>query len=232
MFDIFFALSHLAPILIPTSLVKRSIIPCMRLDVTCLSGREGVFGSVIKTAKVFNIQMVVQTDLIKVSCYKTVITRSELFIWYFRSARYLLCFFDAILEAKHVRCNNIETVKVCGVVDARETLRNGLIKFSFIQAWVHQSSCDFKCIKFLYRYLLCNQRLVLLHLFQTLSVLNPFRATEKSIFEDTDLAGPLCFCLAFGGFLLLVSVLVAQKKFSPLGSFRLELVSRLRLTYD
>jgi len=42
------------------------------------------------------------------------------------------------------------------------------------------------------------------HIMQkTLSVLNPFRATEKSIFEDTDLAGPLVFCLAFGGFLLL-----------------------------
>jgi hypothetical protein len=40
---------------------------------------------------------------------------------------------------------------------------------------------------------------------QTLSVLNPFRATDKNIFEDTDLAGPLVFCLAFGGFLLLVS---------------------------
>jgi len=38
---------------------------------------------------------------------------------------------------------------------------------------------------------------------KTLSVLNPFRTTEKSIFEDTDLAGPLVFCLAFGGFLLL-----------------------------
>lgn len=40
---------------------------------------------------------------------------------------------------------------------------------------------------------------------QTLSVLNPFRTPEKSIFEDTDMAGPLVFCLAFGGFLLLVS---------------------------
>lgn len=49
--------------------------------------------------------------------------------------------------------------------------------------------------------ILCN----LWRLFQTLSVLNPFRATEKTIFEDTDLAGPLVFCLAFGGFLLLVS---------------------------
>ncbi|CAO1360457.1 unnamed protein product, partial [Diamesa tonsa] len=37
----------------------------------------------------------------------------------------------------------------------------------------------------------------------TLSVLNPMRKPEKSIFEDTDMAGPLVFCLAFGGFLLL-----------------------------
>lgn len=42
-------------------------------------------------------------------------------------------------------------------------------------------------------------------LFQTLSVLNPLRTTDKTIFEDTDMAGPLVFCLAFGGFLLLVS---------------------------
>ncbi|CRK86391.1 CLUMA_CG000178, isoform A [Clunio marinus] len=42
------------------------------------------------------------------------------------------------------------------------------------------------------------------HIIQkTLSVLNPFRTTEKSIFEDTDLAGPLVFCMAFGSFLLL-----------------------------
>lgn len=51
---------------------------------------------------------------------------------------------------------------------------------------------------------------------QTLSVLNPFRTTEKSIFEDTDLAGPLVFCLAFGGFLLLVS---SEKLLLPLKSF-------------
>lgn len=38
---------------------------------------------------------------------------------------------------------------------------------------------------------------------KTLSVLNPFRTTEQSILQDTDLAGPLVFCLALGGFLLL-----------------------------
>ncbi|XP_055375582.1 protein YIPF5 [Condylostylus longicornis] len=42
------------------------------------------------------------------------------------------------------------------------------------------------------------------HIFQkTLSVLNPFRTTEQSILQDTDMAGPLAFCLALGGFLLL-----------------------------
>jgi hypothetical protein len=40
---------------------------------------------------------------------------------------------------------------------------------------------------------------------QTLSVLNPLQQTESNIMDDTDLAGPLVFCLAFGGFLLLVS---------------------------
>ncbi|XP_059471497.1 protein YIPF5 [Neocloeon triangulifer] len=38
---------------------------------------------------------------------------------------------------------------------------------------------------------------------KTLSVLNPFRATESSVLQDTDMAGPLVFCLAFGSFLLL-----------------------------
>ncbi|XP_043194887.1 protein YIPF5-like, partial [Amphibalanus amphitrite] len=46
------------------------------------------------------------------------------------------------------------------------------------------------------------------HILQkTLSALNPFRQTNAEILQDTDLAGPLAFCLAFGGFLLLVSVL-------------------------
>ncbi|EDO41708.1 predicted protein [Nematostella vectensis] len=42
------------------------------------------------------------------------------------------------------------------------------------------------------------------HIWQkTLSVLNPLQHTESNIMDDTDLAGPLVFCLAFGGFLLL-----------------------------
>ena len=45
----------------------------------------------------------------------------------------------------------------------------------------------------------------LFHLFQTKSVLNPLQQPDPSIMDDTDLAGPLVFCLAFGAFLLLVS---------------------------
>jgi len=42
------------------------------------------------------------------------------------------------------------------------------------------------------------------HIFQkTLAVLNPLRETDAAILQDTDLAGPLAFVLAFGGFLLL-----------------------------
>ena len=42
--------------------------------------------------------------------------------------------------------------------------------------------------------------------FQTLAVLNPLKQTDHSIMQDTDLAGPLVFCLAFGGSLMLVSL--------------------------
>lgn len=38
---------------------------------------------------------------------------------------------------------------------------------------------------------------------KTLAVLNPLKSTNADIMQDTDLAGPLVFCLAFGGFLLL-----------------------------
>ncbi|KAK4886548.1 hypothetical protein RN001_002819 [Aquatica leii] len=37
----------------------------------------------------------------------------------------------------------------------------------------------------------------------TLTVLNPFHTPDAAAVQDTDLAGPLVFCLAFGGFLLL-----------------------------
>lgn len=41
---------------------------------------------------------------------------------------------------------------------------------------------------------------------KTLAVLNPFTNTDSSIINETDLAGPFCFCLALGGTLLLVSI--------------------------
>jgi len=42
------------------------------------------------------------------------------------------------------------------------------------------------------------------HILQkTLTVLNPWRATDQAAAGDSDLAGPLCFCLAFGSFLML-----------------------------
>jgi len=42
------------------------------------------------------------------------------------------------------------------------------------------------------------------HIYQkTFAVLNPFRKTDSSIIKETDLTGPLCFCLALGATLLL-----------------------------
>lgn len=38
---------------------------------------------------------------------------------------------------------------------------------------------------------------------KTLGVLNPMQTPDVSVMQDTDLAGPLVFCLAFGGSLLL-----------------------------
>nr|CAB3267827.1 protein YIPF5-like [Phallusia mammillata] len=38
---------------------------------------------------------------------------------------------------------------------------------------------------------------------KTVAVLNPFTVTEAGIVNETDLAGPLCFCLALGATLLL-----------------------------
>ncbi|KAI9325981.1 hypothetical protein DFJ73DRAFT_791185 [Zopfochytrium polystomum] len=37
---------------------------------------------------------------------------------------------------------------------------------------------------------------------KALAVLNPFKAIDKHIMDDADLAGPLIFCFLFGGFLL------------------------------
>ena len=43
-------------------------------------------------------------------------------------------------------------------------------------------------------------------------MLNPLQHTEANIMDDTDLAGPLVFCVAFGGFLLLVRDLDKYRK--------------------
>lgn len=47
------------------------------------------------------------------------------------------------------------------------------------------------------------------HIWQkTLTVLHPMKAADGSIMNETDLAGPMVFCLAFGATLLLVNHLV------------------------
>jgi protein YIPF5/7 len=38
-----------------------------------------------------------------------------------------------------------------------------------------------------------------------MTVLNPFKQVDKHIMDDTDLAGPLLFCILFGGFLVIVT---------------------------
>lgn len=43
---------------------------------------------------------------------------------------------------------------------------------------------------------------------KTLAVLNPFTNSDPSIVNETDLAGPLVFCLALGGTLLLVIIIL------------------------
>lgn len=47
------------------------------------------------------------------------------------------------------------------------------------------------------------------HIWQkTLTVLHPLKVADGSIMNETDLAGPMVFCLAFGATLLLVNNLV------------------------
>lgn len=48
-----------------------------------------------------------------------------------------------------------------------------------------------------------------------MAVLNPFKQTDHTIMQDTDLAGPLVFCLAFGGSLMLVCT-ARMTELSPL----------------
>ena len=49
---------------------------------------------------------------------------------------------------------------------------------------------------------------------QTMAILNPLKHVDHEVMQDTDMAGPLVFCFAFGGCLLLVShdVLCFEKK--------------------
>ncbi|XP_060083713.1 protein YIPF5-like [Ylistrum balloti] len=42
---------------------------------------------------------------------------------------------------------------------------------------------------------------------KTMAVLNPLKQTDSTIMQDTDLAGPFVFCLAFGGSLMLAGKL-------------------------
>ena len=59
---------------------------------------------------------------------------------------------------------------------------------------------------------------------QTLSVLNPLQRADERITNDTDLAGPLIFCLLFGLVLLLVCVCV-KNAYTCRGLLQLLLVS-------
>ncbi len=43
---------------------------------------------------------------------------------------------------------------------------------------------------------------------QTLAVLNPWRTIDQHMMDDSDVAGPILFCLLFGTFLLLVGLLL------------------------
>ena len=61
-------------------------------------------------------------------------------------------------------------------------------------------------------YVLCiyqtSSYFLFIHLYnylKTLSVLNPLQQADANTLRNTDLAGPLIFCLLFGGILLLVS---------------------------
>lgn len=49
-----------------------------------------------------------------------------------------------------------------------------------------------------------------------MTVLNPLRAIDEHIMDDADMAGPAVFFLAFGMFLLLVSVPLALLSVPPL----------------
>ena len=48
-----------------------------------------------------------------------------------------------------------------------------------------------------------------------MAVLNPVTKPDTALMQDTDLAGPLVFCLAFGGSLLLVGNCCRLKNRQP-----------------
>ncbi|KAF5308820.1 hypothetical protein FQR65_LT00520 [Abscondita terminalis] len=62
---------------------------------------------------------------------------------------------------------------------------------------------DHKAKKYMFRGLKMLHMLDRRELDQTLTVLNPFHTPDAAAVQDTDLAGPLVFCMAFGAFLLL-----------------------------
>ena len=70
-----------------------------------------------------------------------------------------------------------------------------------------------------------------LFLFQTMTVLNPLKQADHIIMQDTDLAGPLVFCLAFGGSLMLVSncTLLLQTPFDASATDNFSKHSRKRI---
>lgn len=50
------------------------------------------------------------------------------------------------------------------------------------------------------------------HIWQkTLTVLHPMKAADGNIMNETDLAGPMVFCLAFGATLLLVRTILLMQ---------------------
>ena len=79
----------------------------------------------------------------------------------------------------------------------------GLCIQIYVHACVHMLACVclvYECVC-VCAYCMC----VCCHSFaQTMAVLNPLVKTDEATANDTDLAGPLVFCLLFGGVLLLV----------------------------
>jgi hypothetical protein len=69
-------------------------------------------------------------------------------------------------------------------------------------------------------------------LIQSLAVLNPGRSLEPDILDDDDLAGPLLYCLLFGGCLLLVRARALRVCCREMGLSPRGVDSRARCTLD